>query len=362
MLPFLKIQITKEPNKWKAMLIPTFGNKMKEFIYHNKLFIKLEDKTLKSTIVKARKYVNEVQDTILEITFFKTGISTIDEKLNKLELVISAKFNAPILEQINQRDRVIYTLILKETDQEEVILSDEIEPQKDEFIKIDKYNSWNINSTTSAMICGTTGSGKSRIAYYFLKQIRNRTDDDLIYVCDPKKDELQKVARKNFRLKNVYTEKEKMEQAINDFHKLMESRYSLKEKEDYDEEDFQHSFLILDEYSAFRNSFANKKEWEVVDKKIRDIAMKGRAARVHLIIILQHPSADNLSSELRGQLGIRIICGTPQSQEIFKMATGLSVEKEILTKQRGQGYVSLNGNVKDFNAPLIFFPDEIKKN
>ena len=77
-------------------------------------------------------------------------------------------------------------------------------------------------------------------------------------------------------------------------------------------------------------------------------------------LMLQQPSAENLSTELRDQLGVRILMGNPVNRETFVMALGQN-DKEIFTKVTGEGFISINNKVEDFKAPKILFPREIKK-
>lgn len=351
----MKVQIKKTPFKYQL----TRYLKMQNFLYQNNLYLVLGDGTFLSPLIKYKTFTNEQNDKILLIEFSKLGVKKIDDQLPLLENALVAKLKAIRLIKINnQPTSVTYEILLKESEQETIILDDNIEPSKNDTITLDKYHLWNPNTVPHCLIAGPTRSGKSRVAYNIIKQLKSITDEKFIFVIDPKNDELREVCRNNFKLKYIETKQERIEQLIDFYFNLMMKRFDEKEKGKL-ETDFKHAFLIIDELAAFKNFYNTKKEYQEIEKKIKNIAMLGRAARIHIIIMLQQPSAENLSTELRDQLGVRILMGNPVNRETFVMALGQN-DKEIFTKEQGEGFISINNKVEDFKAPKILFPREIK--
>lgn len=351
----MKVQIKKTPFKYQL----TRYLKMQNFLYQNNLYLVLGDGTFLSPLIKYKTFTNEQNDKILLIEFSKLGVKKIDDQLPLLENALVAKLKAIRLIKINnQPTSVTYEILLKESEQETIILNDNIEPSKNDTITLDKYHLWNPNTVPHCLIAGPTRSGKSRVAYNIIKQLKSITDEKFIFVIDPKNDELREVCRNNFKLKYIETKQERIEQLIDFYFNLMMKRFDEKEKGKL-ETDFKHAFLIIDELAAFKNFYNTKKEYQEIEKKIKTIAMLGRAARIHIIIMLQQPSAENLSTELRDQLGVRILMGNPVNRETFVMALGQN-DKEIFTKEQGEGFISINNKVEDFKAPKILFPREIK--
>lgn len=351
----MKVQIKKTPFKYQL----TRYLKMQNFLYQNNLYLVLGDGTFLSPLIKYKTFTNEQNDKILLIEFSKLGVKKIDDQLPLLENALVAKLKAIRLIKINnQPTSVTYEILLKESEQETIILDDNIEPSKNDTITLDKYHLWNPNTVPHCLIAGPTRSGKSRVAYNIIKQLKSITDEKFIFVIDPKNDELREVCRNNFKLKYIETKQERIEQLIDFYFNLMMKRFDEKEKGKL-ETDFKHAFLIIDELAAFKNFYNTKKEYQEIEKKIKTIAMLGRAARIHIIIMLQQPSAENLSTELRDQLGVRILMGNPVNRETFVMALGQN-DKEIFTKEQGEGFISINNKVEDFKAPKILFPREIK--
>lgn len=351
----MKVQIKKTPFKYQL----TRYLKMQNFLYQNNLYLVLGDGTFLSPLIKYKTFTNEQNDKILLIEFSKLGVKKIDDQLPLLENALVAKLKAIRLIKINnQPTSVTYEILLKESEQETIILDDNIEPSKNDTITLDKYHLWNPNTVPHCLIAGPTRSGKSRVAYNIIKQLKSITDEKFIFVIDPKNDELREVCRNNFKLKYIETKQERIEQLIDFYFNLMMKRFDEKEKGKL-ETDFKHAFLIIDELAAFKNFYNTKKEYQEIEKKIKTIAMLGRAARIHIIIMLQQPSAENLSTELRDQLGVRILMGNPVNRETFVMTLGQN-DKEIFTKEQGEGFISINNKVEDFKAPKILFPREIQ--
>lgn len=369
----MKIKLKKTPSSL-SLLIPTKKNKLKKLLFHNELFIKKIDDSIESALIECKKEKNEQGDTITSVTFHNTNITKIDEKLRKLERLLTSIFDAPMLDKVENFTNIKYTFITKSIKQDRIILDNEIEPSKEEFITLDKYHTWNLNSSTQAhfLIAGTSGSGKSRVVYNILKQIRNITPEENIYIIDPKNDELQEVATDNFELKNVFTPNivddsvnvQDMEEAISNFGRFMARRYKAKREGKVSYEQLKHSFLIIDEFAALKTYYNTRKKdekerLEKLENTIRGIAQIGRAAKCHLILIVQQPSAENLSSEVRNQMHIRLLMGNVINKEIIKMMFGDS-EKELYEKEVGQGLILMNSNrIDDFNSPQILFPREI---
>ena len=354
---YLKTKLKQEPSILSS-IVPTRRNKLKLFLYQNKLYQKQEGEISLSSTVKWKQYVNDVDDKILELVFQKTA-SPIDEKLADLIPELQALFNAPVLETINNLNDVIYKLLIKRSDSNPIILDDRFEESADlNSIILDKYSKWDLINIPALLLCGATGSGKSRVAYSIIKQFLSITND--ITVIDPKRHELQEVARHNFGLSNVFTEPEKMKQAIENYYKEMMNRFLEIEEKQLLQSDLTYKLLVIDEYANLKTMFP-KKEAEEIEKHLILIASLARACNMRLVLITQTPSVDNISANLRNNMNIRIMCGNPANPEMFKMAMGINrTEEQLIHKNAGEGYIYLNGKVKDFSSPRILFPREIE--
>lgn len=354
--------------------------KLKYFIYANQLFIKDDVKTsaddtgqrhtkiAHSIRAKWHKYKDQYHDTILEIEFMKTGSALIDNRLADFELQLSTLINAECLTVKSKIKSVIYKFKIKESKESyQWVLTDNVELNtENRKIKLDKYHDWVLDEIASMGIFGTSGSGKSRLSYYIINQMMTVTDAHNIYICDPKSDELAIYCSQIFKLPNVADDYDTIKSYIEKTHEIMESRYS-KRKNFANENNgkimkYPPVFLVIDEVAALK--LVNKKDFANSEDKLKSIALKGRACNVQLLLICQRPSVESLPSDIRDQLKIRVLLGNPANPETFKMALGESRDQnKILEKQRGEGYILVDGKngIDNFKAPFISTEDEIEE-
>lgn len=359
----MKIQLRKTPTLL-TKIIKTRRNKIKNFLYLNSLYVKQGEEIIASPHVKLKTKTNYVGDKILEVTFWKTAVSKIDNKIVDCANELKTLFGpCSLLNYTNENTHVTYEFIIKRNERDIIVLDDNIKkPKNKHSIFLDSYASWDLINIPAILICGVSGYGKSRVSYGIIKQSLSIVQDlNDVIIVDPKRSELQKVCRRNFGLKNVFTDPIKMKDAILDFNNEMLEKYKELENKDIEQKDLPYKLLVIDEYANLKALFS-KKENEEMDKALSSIASQGRACNFRLVLITQTPSTENINANLRNNLIIRIMCGNPANPELFKMAMGINrTEQQLTTKKRGQGYIFLNDVVQDFNSPKILFPDELEK-
>lgn len=358
----MKIQLRKTPTLL-TKIIKTRRNKIKNFLYLNSLYVKQGEEIIASPRVKLKTKTNYIGDKILEVTFWKTAVSKIDNKIVDSANELKTIFDGTLLNYTNENTHVIYEFIIKRNERDVIVLDDNIKkPKNKHSIFLDSYASWDLINIPAILICGVTGYGKSRVSYGIIKQFLSIVQDlNDVIIVDPKRSELQKVCRRNFGLKNVFTDPIKMKDTIINFNNEMLEKYKELENKDIEQKDLPYKLLVIDEYANLKALFS-KKENEEMDKALSSIASQGRACNFRLVLITQTPSTENINANLRNNLIIRIMCGNPANPELFKMAMGINrTEQQLTTKKRGQGYIFLNGIVQDFNSPKILFPDELEK-
>lgn len=359
----MKIQLKKTPTLL-TKIIKTRRNKIKNFLFLNSLYVKQGEEIIASPHVKLKTKTNYVGDKILEVTFWKTAVSKIDNKIVDCANELKTLFGpCSLLNYTNENTHVIYEFIIKRNERDIIVLDDNIKkPKNKHSIFLDSYASWDLINIPAILICGVSGYGKSRVSYGIIKQSLSIVQDlNDVIIVDPKRSELQKVCRRNFGLKNVFTDPIKMKDAIINFNNEMLEKYKELENKDIEQKDLPYKLLVIDEYANLKALFS-KKENEEMDKALSSIASQGRACNFRLVLITQTPSTENINANLRNNLIIRIMCGNPANPELFKMAMGINrTEQQLTTKKRGQGYIFLNDVVQDFNSPKILFPDELEK-
>lgn len=372
-------KLRKVPNPFLLKLwkkAPSIRLRIKYFIAANKLYLADDIKTSQnadkqrhtkiadSLTIKYKVTIDEYQDYILHLELQRSGAGTIDNRLLDFETTLSSLFSAPCIRVQNTISSVTYLFRLKESKNEfiHVLSNDKTQFKKNE-IKLSKYDNWDLN-LPHLSLSGQSGSGKSRMLYYIINQIMHETESENIFICDPKSDELSVYSKQIFKLSNVYTTKQDILHTMKKIEKLMEERYKERNLHDITQTGtmlkFEHTFLIFDELSAFQAILEKKNKENINEKELfhrilKSLAVKARACNIHLILVAQQLSSENLPTEIREQMTIKIALGS-LSPENYKMNFSESKEtKQLFDKtEKGSGYIKIEGNtVKDFQAPKI---------
>jgi DNA segregation ATPase FtsK/SpoIIIE-like protein len=113
-------------------------------------------------------------------------------------------------------------------------------------------------------------------------------------------------------------------------------------------------FLLCDEFIFLVEEVSTKKKQgedqsdrDKLFAKLRDISLRGRAAGVFLILILQRPDSSFLPTVIRDNLMCKVVLGG--SETAFNMAFG-SEYKGLANLDLGQGYCLLD-DIGTFSFP-----------
>lgn len=335
--------------------------RLKYFIQSNELYLIDEVKQLKnvegveqrlnkvqlSLEIKYEVKKNEFGDKILSIQLMKKG-SRLDDKIHDLGSQLQSLFNGKLLEKNNELKYVEYVILYKESKEQEICdLSEEVyfDPQGE--ISLSKRSVWNYKSNPHLLLGGNSGTGKSYLLFSIIHKMLREAPKHSIYICDGKFDELEDVATNYFKLQMVASSVEDIKLYIEHVEELMESRYANKSKEN------EAVFLVIDEFAAL-SLVIDKKEWQELNKKIKNIILKGRAANIHVLIAMQRASSDSIDLAIRDNTAVKIGLGN-LSTENFRMIFGESRgENDILKRSRGQGYILIDGqSLSMFDSPFI---------
>lgn len=228
----------------------------------------------------------------------------------------------------------------------------EVNPQR--FIQLTKYHKWEYIDYPHLLLGGETGSGKSRVLYGLIYKFLRETPKENVYICDGKNDDLYKVSKYMLELPNVGNVNEEIADYIKDVENIMDRRYAGQEQRKHP------ILLVVDEFAGVRDSM-DKKEFEVLNKALRRIMMMGRAANIHIIMALQRPETAVLDGAIRDNFAIRIGLGNLKPEN-FKMIFGVNKDESILTiKEKGLGYISINGTLEQYESPWVYLPEDEKK-
>ena len=124
-------------------------------------------------------------------------------------------------------------------------------------------------------------------------------------------------------------------------------------------------FLIFDEVAAFKAA-ADRKTYNEVWDNLTQLVLKARAANVFVVLAMQQPRADTISTDIRDNLGARVSLGS-LSDEGYRMTFGGSFDF-LPIEERGTGYIMLDGwdAPRPFKAPFadyskVDYPKELKR-
>ncbi|MBE6821580.1 MAG: AAA family ATPase [Ruminococcaceae bacterium] len=233
--------------------------------------------------------------------------------------------------------------------------------------------SWNIVKQPHLLLAGVTGSGKTTFLNYLIFEMRRMKAT--VYVCDPKRSDLGSLKHvfgdefvgtdANNIAKITRIVKEKMEQRFIDYKENEEKFVYGNSFVDYG---LKPIFIVFDELGAFRAG-ADKKVFAETMSNLFEIILKGREMGIFSIIATQQPNSQNIPTELRDNLSVRIFLGSG-SAEAYRMVFGEDIKDLQSVSAVGTGYIYLDGlgwsKPKLFKAPFLDyknfnFLEELKK-
>lgn len=299
-----------------------------------------------STTIKYKYFKSDYQDKLLKINLLKIGSNSIDKRLLDLGSQLETLFKGKVLESKNTREKVTFILLVKESKNIDYKVSPDLPKiENATSIKLSREHSWVFEKCAHLLLGGMSGSGKSFQALQILSELNRITSE--IYVCDGKNDELAHYSKELFKFKNVSSNINDIVKTVTNVENLMNQRYQQRQKNPRMK--FKPAFLIIDEYASLK-LIMDKKEYIEFEKKIKNLVLKARASNIHLVLILQRASAENFSLDIRDNCAIKVGLGN-LSVEGYKMLYGLNIDKsELEHKEAGQGYISINDKIKDFQA------------
>lgn len=242
---------------------------------------------------------------------------------------------APILSRINVND---------------------MKPSK-QSIQLMGYVNWNFNSIPHALISGGTGAGKTyEILSLLFSFIRIGAE---ALVCDPKKSDLSYLGTIPALSERVFSDVVGIKNAVAIFVELMQERMAEFDKLangragfNYYDFDLPPYVLVFDELSAFMGNLDYKEKDDVM-KGLRQIILLGRQLGFFIIIGLQRPDGEYISTDLRDQFGLRIAMGKMSSMGysmMFGETTKVFLPKDI----KGFGYATVGpSNIQEFYSPFV---------
>jgi DNA segregation ATPase FtsK/SpoIIIE-like protein len=230
-------------------------------------------------------------------------------------------------------------------------------------IPIQQGTIWNLRSAPHCILSANTGFGKSYFTMYLLMMFSIK--NNVLFLADPKRSDMASLS--NFMpTDRVAYMTDDICKMVSDVIDIMYKRYDYMMLERSKKELFQADFadfempivlLVIEEMAAFVSSLEKKKK-EKFEADIKSITTQGRQAGVMLISIMQSPNANNITTESRSQMGLRVFLGNSGGIE-YRMIFGEGYSYSKRVYKPGQGLYMLSG--KTIQPEIIETPRLDKK-
>ena len=227
--------------------------------------------------------------------------------------------------------------------------------QKDTFIPIMKNLSLDYNKVTSLAIAGNSGSGKSYALTYFLSLLQPISD---LIIVDPKFDTLSRWARE----KGIAVIHPQKNRSKSDFVSEVNENLSaclgvIQQRQEilYDnpEHQFEHLTIVIDEVLALSEG-VNKAIKESLFCLLSQIALLGRATKVHLLLVSQRFDHNTIPISVREQLNVLIQIGNINKKTTQFLFPDLDPEGIVIPIGKGTGLIQIIDNEHPYQVlPLL---------
>lgn len=227
--------------------------------------------------------------------------------------------------------------------------------QKDTFIPIMKNLALDYNKVTSLAIAGNSGSGKSYALTYFLSLLQPISD---LIIVDPKFDTPSRWARE----KGIAVIHPQKNRSKSDFVSEINENLSaclgvIQQRQEilYDnpEHPFEHLTIVIDEVLALSEG-VNKAIKESFFSLLSQIALLGRATKVHLLLVSQRFDHNTIPISVREQLNVLIQIGNINKKTTQFLFPDLDPEGIVIPIGKGTGLIQIIDNEHPYQVlPLL---------
>lgn len=364
---FLSIHLHRWYKKHRNRYPYPAAMNLRYFLQANKLFetdyiekTDTDGRTKKEKIISRSASLGCFEtETEIKIRAYKNA-DLFNDKMSDLDSGLSALYGLPI---DNKIDTISYCeYVFKKAKDKRIVVarSDEKKINHTVLLPLNNNLRWNILHQPHLLLAGVTGSGKTTFLNYLIIEMKKMQSD--VYVCDPKRSDLSSLQHywgKEF----VASEVNMIAKLTREVKEIMENRF-IEYKEDAENFVYGNSFvdyklkpvfLIFDELGAFRAS-ADKKVFAETMSNMTEIILKGREMGVFCVLSTQQPNANNIPTELRDNLSVRLAMGN-MSGEAYRMVFGEDIKELQSVSGKGCGYIYLDGlgweKPKYFEAPYL---------
>lgn len=234
--------------------------------------------------------------------------------------------------------------------------------QKDCKIPLMKNLVIDYNKITSMAIAGNSGSGKSYTLTYFLSLLKGISD---LIIVDPKFDTPSRWARQN-KIAVIHPEQNRsksdfvsqVSEHLSTCLNLIQQRQSI--LYDNPNHQFEHLTIVIDEVLALSEG-VNKAIKESFFSLLSQIALLGRATRVHLLLVSQRFDHNTIPVSVREQMNLLIQIGNISSKTVQFLFPDLDPEGIVIPIGKGTGLVQIIDNEHPYQVLPLLCPTYFTK-
>ena len=230
-----------------------------------------------------------------------------------------------------------------------------VNKQSETVIPIMQNLSIDYDKVTSMAIAGNSGSGKSYALTYFLSLLKSISE---LIIIDPKFDTPSRWAREN----DVHVIHPERNRSKSDFVSEINENLSLclsliHERQgilyDNPEHKFPHVTIVIDEVLALSEG-TNKAIKDSFFSLLSQIALLGRATKVHLLLVSQRFDFNSIPVSVREQLNVLIQIGNINKKTVQFLFPDLDPEGIVIPIGKGTGLIQVIDNEHPYQVlPLL---------
>ena len=227
--------------------------------------------------------------------------------------------------------------------------------EENNVIPIMRNLSLDYNKVTSMAIAGNSGSGKSYALTYFLSLLKKFSD---LIIVDPKFDTPSRWAREN-EIEVIHPKRNRSKSDfVSEINENLSSCLNLiQERQEIlyenSEEEFKHLTIVIDEVLALSEG-VNKTIKESFFSLLSQVALLGRATRVHLLLVSQRFDHNTIPVSVREQLNVLIQIGNINKKTTQFLFPDLDPEGIVIPVGKGTGLIQIIDNEHPYQVlPLL---------
>ena len=234
-------------------------------------------------------------------------------------------------------------------------LEDFASSQKENLIPIMKNLTLDYNKVNHLAIAGNSGSGKSYALTYFLSLLKGISE---LIIIDPKFDTPSRWAREN-GIAVIHPQKNRSKSDfVSEINETLSQGLNLileRQRLLYDntQHSFTHLTFVIDEVLALSEG-TNKAIKEAFFFLLSQIALLGRATKVHLLLVSQRFDYNSIPVSVREQLSVLIQVGNINHKTVQFLFPDLNPEGIVIPIGVGTGLIQVIDNEHPYQVlPLL---------